>query len=55
MALPKGPEVPYWAPWTNLVWGTFIALLLCRGASWFLLETRAHAPEPVAAPEPQVL
>jgi hypothetical protein len=48
MALPKGPEEPYWGPWTNLVWGTFIALLACRGASWLLLEKR----EPLAPPAP---
>jgi hypothetical protein len=43
-AVPRGPDTPYWAPWTNLVWGTFIALLLCRGPSWFLIEKRAPAP-----------
>jgi hypothetical protein len=48
LALPRGPEVPYWTPWSNLVWGTFIALLICRGASWLLLEK----PEPVAVPAP---
>ena len=37
LALPKGPEAPYWAPWTNLAWGLFIALLCCRGGEWFLL------------------
>jgi hypothetical protein len=34
MSFPKGPEVPYWAPWTNLAWGTFIALLCWRGGGW---------------------
>jgi hypothetical protein len=34
---PRGREWPYWGPWTNLVWGTFIALLCCRGAGWLLL------------------
>jgi hypothetical protein len=40
LALPKGPEEPYWGPWTNLVWVTFIALLCWRGREWFLLEKR---------------
>jgi hypothetical protein len=54
ISLPKGPEVNYWGPWTNLVWLTFIALLCRRGASWFLLEKRsttAVAPEPASAIE----
>lgn len=40
LALPKGPEAHYWAPWTNLVWGTFLVLLICRWRSWLLLEKR---------------
>jgi hypothetical protein len=35
LSFPKGTEVPYWAPWTNIVWGTFIALLVFQGKSWF--------------------
>jgi hypothetical protein len=38
----------YWGPSTNLVWGTFIALLLCRSASWFLVEKRAPGASPVS-------
>lgn len=35
LALPKGPEEPYWGPWTNLVWGTFIAFLCVKAGEWF--------------------
>jgi uncharacterized membrane protein len=52
-AFPKGTEMPYWGPWMNLAWGVFIALLCCRGASWFLLgKTDAAAPERVLEAEP---
>lgn len=37
-SFPKGPEIMYWGPWMNLAWGAFVALLCCRGGSWFLLE-----------------
>jgi len=40
MSFPKRVEAPYWAPWTNLAWGTFIALLCWRGASWLMMERR---------------
>jgi len=55
MSFPKPAEAPYWAPWTNLAWGTFIALLCCRGASWLLLERRERevkelAPQSAAEP-----
>jgi hypothetical protein len=39
-SFPKGPEIAYWGPWMNLAWGTFVALLCCRGGSWVLLEGR---------------
>ncbi len=50
LALPHGPEAPYWAPWTNLVWGTFIVLLVCKARGWLLIESRGEkaAPGPVA-------
>jgi uncharacterized membrane protein len=53
VSMPQGPEEPFWGPWTNLVWFTFIALLCCRGASWFLIEKRVNAveAEPTAAAE----
>ncbi|MGA3171399.1 MAG: glycosyltransferase 87 family protein [Chthoniobacteraceae bacterium] len=53
LALPRGPEVVQWGPWTNLVWGTFVALLCCRGASWFLLRKADGAPAPVGNPAPE--
>jgi hypothetical protein len=34
MSFPRGPETPYWAPWTNLVWGTFLALLCWQIGVW---------------------
>jgi hypothetical protein len=40
MSFPRGREAPYWAPWTNLAWGLFIALLCWRGAGWFLVKRR---------------
>jgi uncharacterized membrane protein len=40
MAFPRGREAPYWAPWTNLAWGTFVALLCWQGAEWLLLRRR---------------
>lgn len=55
LSLPQGRQLPYWAPWTNLPWITFIALLFCRGRSWLLIEKRHPAPdlsEPPAAAEP---
>ena len=52
IALPRTAQDFYWAPATNLPWGGFIALLLCRWAPWFLLE---KPPRPVeAAAEPAV-
>ena len=50
-SFPKGPEEFYWGPWMNLVWGTFIALLVCRFGSWMLLHRpAAEAPAAVTPP-----
>ena len=48
-SIPQGPEVPFWGPWASLVWFTFIALLCCRGASWFLIEKRVKRVKAVEA------
>lgn len=50
-SFPKGPEVPYWAPWTNLVWATFIALLCLRARSW--LWPGSISPAVSASPSSQ--
>jgi hypothetical protein len=52
LSMPHGPEAPYWAPWTNIAWATFIALALVRGRSWLLLGKRTGAvlPAPQIAP-----
>jgi hypothetical protein len=38
---PKGPEYPYWAPFSNLPWGVFLMLLGCSWRSWFMIEKKA--------------
>ena len=48
LALPKGPEVVYWGPWTNLAWGVFVAALCWKGREWFLVEKREPVAEPAA-------
>jgi uncharacterized membrane protein len=50
MAFPQMAQVPYWAPWTNLAWGAFIALVCCRAGSWLLLEKPALAVSPASTP-----
>jgi hypothetical protein len=35
MSRPLGRQVPYWGPWTNLAWGTFVLLLCWRWAGWW--------------------
>jgi hypothetical protein len=52
IALPRDPQDAYWGPSTNLVWGTFIALVLCRAAAWLLLEKPAVEAAPAPIPEP---
>jgi uncharacterized membrane protein len=51
IAVPTGQEVPIWTPWSNLAWGVFVAMLVFRGASWFLIEKRGDhaAPAPAQA------
>ena len=51
MSFPRGPEAPYWAPWSNLPWGTFVALLCSQGAAWLLLERGKQSAGKIAPPQ----
>jgi hypothetical protein len=53
VAFPKGPEYPFWSPWTNLPWLTFVALCLARGRGWFFpAGARASNPDSLAEAAP---
>ena len=44
-AFPMDTEFRYWMPWTNLVWGLFIALLVMRARTWWMVEAAAVRSE----------
>jgi len=50
LALPRGPEQPYWAPWTLIPWSLFIALICCEAAA-FLRSRKPRPAPPAAMPE----
>ena len=47
LSFPRGRQTPYWAPWTNLAWGLFVALFCWQFTLW--LRARRGAPVPDAA------
>jgi uncharacterized membrane protein len=40
IGFPEDPDVSFWAPWTNLVWGPLVALLALKGREWFLFKPK---------------